>query len=117
MTIDFPMTKNLNKRVYITFIKSINSKKGMQEFRVNEYLSLRLEGENTVIYVGGERFRQCKFLLLNIQINEIQTLDEIESIDEASEKLDKTQEYHKKKNRNSSRYGILGALFKSSSLV
>lgn len=65
----------------------------MQKFQVNNYLSLRLEDENTVIYVGGERFRQCKYLLLNIKIDNIQSLDEIESIDEASEKLDKSQEY------------------------
>jgi len=65
----------------------------MQEFQVNDYLSLRLEDEDTIIYVGGERFRQCKYLLLNIRIDEIQSLEEFESIDEASERLDKSQEY------------------------
>ncbi len=65
----------------------------MREFQVNKYLFLRLEDEGTIIYVGGERFRQCKYLLLNIQVEEIQSLDEIESIDEAAEKLDKSQKY------------------------
>ena len=58
------------------------------QFRVNEYLELRLEGKDTIIYVNGERFDQCKFLLLDIPINEFKSLDEIESIDEAAEKLD-----------------------------
>jgi len=62
------------------------------QFRVNEYLELRLEGKDTIIYVNGERFDQCKFLLLDIPINEIKSLDEIESIDEAAEKLDHSLE-------------------------
>jgi len=76
----------------------------MQEFRVNEYLSLRLEKEGTsylvdeqeggtVLYVGGDRFLQCKYLLLTIKVDEMQSLEEIESIDEASERLDTSQEY------------------------
>jgi len=64
----------------------------MKEFQVNKYLTLRLENEDTIIYVAGQRFRQCKYLLLNIQIDDIQLLDEIESIEEAAERLDKSQE-------------------------
>lgn len=64
----------------------------MSEFRVNEHLSLRLEEGKTNVYVNNERFRQCKFLLLNIEVDEIKTFDEIRSIDEASEKLDNTLE-------------------------
>ena len=64
----------------------------MQEFQINEYLSLKLENEHTIIYVEKKRFLQCKYLLLNIKTDEIQSLDEIESIDEASEILDKSQE-------------------------
>ncbi len=64
----------------------------MQEFRISEYLSLRLENEHTIIYIKKMRFLQCKYLLMNIQTNKIQSLDEIESIDEASERLDKSQE-------------------------
>ncbi len=65
----------------------------MREFQVNKYLSLQLENEDTIIYVGGERFRQCKYLLLNIKIDEIQSFDGVESIDEVVAKLDKSQEY------------------------
>ena len=57
------------------------------QFKVNEYLELRLEGKDSIIYVNGERFDQCKFLLLDIPIDEFKSLDEIESIDEAAEKL------------------------------
>ncbi len=59
----------------------------MREFRINEFLSLRLEGEWTNIYVGKVQFRQCTILLLNISTDEMSTLDEIESIDEAAEKV------------------------------
>ncbi|MFX1259809.1 MAG: leucine-rich repeat domain-containing protein [Promethearchaeota archaeon] len=64
----------------------------MQEFKVNEYITLKLENIRTNIYVNGVLFNQCKFLLLNIPIDEISTFDQIESIDEAAEKLDKSME-------------------------
>jgi len=37
-------------------------------------------------------FKQCKFLLLEIPVNQITSLNEIESIDEAAEQLDKSLE-------------------------
>lgn len=65
-------------------------------FKVNKYISLKLEdgrkGKETVIYVDGKRFNQCKFLLLNIQIDKIKLFEEIESVDEASERLDRSLE-------------------------
>jgi len=64
----------------------------MSEFRINQHLSLKLEEGKTIIYVDNERFSQCKYLLLNIHIDKISTFDEIQSIDEASEKLDNTLE-------------------------
>ncbi len=73
----------------------------MQEFRVNEYITLKLEedpttlklgGKETVIYVSGEKFQQCKYLLINIPVDEVSTFDEIQSIDEAAERLDRTME-------------------------
>ena len=60
-------------------------------FKVNEYITLKLEDGKTNIYVAGELFLQCKYLLLSIQVDEIQSLDEIKSIDEAAEILDKSQ--------------------------
>jgi len=65
-------------------------------FWVNDFLSLKLEGSATNIYVKGERFDQCKFLLLDIPVNEITALKDLESIDEAAERLDKSMEMEKK---------------------
>ena len=62
------------------------------EFKVNEYITLKLEGGKSNIYVKGELFQQCKFLLLNIPVENISFLDEIESVDEASEKLNQSLE-------------------------
>ncbi len=65
----------------------------IREFKVNDYIALKLEyvkgditvmpGWSTVIYVKGKRFKQCKYLLLNIQIDDISSFDKIQSIDEA----------------------------------
>jgi hypothetical protein len=64
-----------------------------KEFKINEYFSLRLyDGEEPTIYVLGVPFMQCAFLLLNIEGNKVTDLDEIESIDEAAEKLDTSME-------------------------
>lgn len=64
-----------------------------KEFKINEYFSLRLyDGEEPTIYVLGVPFMQCAFLLLNIDINKVSEFDEIESIDEAAEKLDASME-------------------------
>jgi hypothetical protein len=75
----------------------------MNEFKISEYISLKLEEEiiveegnlkelRTNIYVRGEKFRQCSFLLIEIPISKITLLDNIESIDEAEEKLDSSLE-------------------------
>ena len=64
----------------------------MKEFKVNEYITLKLEGGKTNIYISGRLFQQCKFLLLNISVEEVSSFDEIESIDEAAEKLDRSLE-------------------------
>ena len=71
-----------------------------QEFEVNEFLTVHLEEPidpratryQTVIYIGGRYFRQCKFLLLDIPVDKVSSFDEIDSIDEAAERLDKSQE-------------------------
>lgn len=63
-----------------------------KEFKVNDYITLKLEEEKTMIYVKGKRFRQCKFLLLDIPIEKISSFNEIESIDEAANKLDHSLE-------------------------
>ncbi|HEC38923.1 hypothetical protein LCGC14_0843180 [marine sediment metagenome] len=64
----------------------------MQEFKVNNYITLKLESKKTNIYVKGEFFEQCKFLLLNIPTQDIDLYTEIESIDEIAENLGWTEE-------------------------
>ena len=64
----------------------------MREFRINEFLSLRLEGEWTNIYVGKVQFRQCTILLLNIIEGEESEFDKVESIDEAAEMVGASME-------------------------
>ena len=64
----------------------------MNEFKINDFINLRLEEGETNIYVKNKYFRQCKFLLMDIDAKETQVYDKIESIDEASEKYDKSME-------------------------
>ena len=64
----------------------------MKEFKVNDYITLKLEDGRTNIYVKELLFQQCKFLLLNIPVEEVSSFDEIESIDEAEERLDRSLE-------------------------
>lgn len=59
-----------------------------KEFIINEYISLRLEGVQTVIYIKGKKFRHCKYLLINITPQNFRDFDEMRSIDEVAEFLD-----------------------------
>lgn len=56
-------------------------------FKVNDYLTLKLEDNRTFIYIKGK-----KFLLLDIPITSTTDYNEIESLDEAAEKLDRSME-------------------------
>ncbi len=67
-----------------------------KEYQINDYLTLKLENKVTTIYVDGEQFIQCKFLLLNIPSNKVRDFDDIESIDEAAERLNHDLEYQNK---------------------
>lgn len=62
----------------------------MKIFEVNKYITLKLEEEKTIIYINKDRFDQCKALVLSIPIIEMKWLKEIESIDEAADKLKRT---------------------------
>jgi hypothetical protein len=75
-------------------LRQSNQKK---EFGINQYLKLKLEGGRTNIYVNNRRFMQCMYLLLNIRADEIEEYDEIESIDEAAVKLDRSMERNHRK--------------------
>lgn len=69
-----------------------------KEYQINDYLTLKLENKATNIYVDEKQFIQCKFLLLNIPPDKVRDFDDIESIDEAAERLNHDLEYQKKIN-------------------
>jgi len=80
MTSKFSESKYLN--VQDSFCSIMSEQKAQRSFRINEHIALKLEEGKAVIYVDGERFRQCKYLLL---VDPEQTIDtEIDSIDEAA---------------------------------
>ena len=64
----------------------------MKEFKLSKYLKIKLEDDSTNIYVNGEYFEQCKYLLLNISKESLHNFDKIESIDEAAEILNHSME-------------------------
>jgi hypothetical protein len=74
------------------FVDNSQNKPYKNEFKINTYLSLRLENRRTIIYLNNRPFRQCMYLLLNIPIDKIKEYDEIRSIDEAASKLDRKME-------------------------
>ena len=85
--------------ISIIFYVNLRSRTPIRQFEINKYLKLKLEGERTNIYVKGRIFQQCKYLLLNIPIDRIEDYDEIESIDEAAEYLDRSLERNQNFNR------------------
>ncbi len=58
------------------------------KIRINKFLTLRLEKGETNIYISGKIFQQCKYLLLDVSLENNFNLRNINSIDEAAEKLD-----------------------------
>jgi len=64
----------------------------MLHYPINDYLSLRLESGKTIILVKGRPFTQCMYLLLNISVTKIRDYDQINSIDEAAEVLNRSME-------------------------
>jgi hypothetical protein len=66
-------------------IDVIELEDGTKECRINEILTLKLEGNSVTIYVKGVRFDQCKFLLINIPSLEIKEYRKVDSIDEAED--------------------------------
>ena len=58
----------------------------MKEFKINEYITLRLKSDETIIYINDKEFQQCKYILL-IDPHEKEEQKYIHSIDEAKEKL------------------------------
>ena len=63
------------------------------EFIASDLISLKLENGKTSLYVNGKLFNQCKYLLLEIPEKKLNLFDELDSIDEISELLDKSNEF------------------------
>lgn len=58
-----------------------------KEYEINEFITIKLEGYETIIYVAGKKFDHCSALLLNIPIKDKDMFDEIESMDDVAEML------------------------------
>ncbi|MFW9990016.1 MAG: hypothetical protein ACFFC3_15320, partial [Candidatus Odinarchaeota archaeon] len=54
----------------------------MREFKINDYLTIRLENNTTYVYVKNKRFIQCRRLVLNFYKDDIEYFNGIQSIDE-----------------------------------
>ncbi len=66
----------------------------VREFKINEHLTLKLNDKGeTRIFVAGVDFRQCKYLLLNIPVQNLTDFEELKSIDEVALKLDNSLEH------------------------
>ncbi|KKL92407.1 hypothetical protein LCGC14_1885010 [marine sediment metagenome] len=63
-----------------------------KEFIINNNIVLKLENGKTNIYIKGNLFRQCKFLLINIPLDNPEINDNIKSIDDAADTLDTSLE-------------------------
>lgn len=63
-----------------------------KEFKINEFLSLTLKDEKTYIIVAGKEFKQCKYVLINIPVDNINQYSSINSIDEVLGVLDHSLE-------------------------
>lgn len=61
--------------------------KNLKEFKINNFISLRLENEITYLYVEGKKFEQCKQLLFEIHEYKKESFNKINSIDEFEGKL------------------------------
>ena len=83
---------NLNRVWSKRTKKKIEKKEQFNEYKINDYITLKLEDGETNIYVNGRYFNQCKFLMLNIPVNNIEDYDGIESIDDAADILGWTPE-------------------------
>ena len=58
-----------------------------KQFKVNNFITLKLERSKTNIYINNEKFIQCKFLLLDFPLDDMIFLNELGSIDEFSERF------------------------------
>ncbi len=75
----------------------LKPRESSKEFKVNNYITLKLEKDKTIIYVNNKKFIQCKYLLIKIPEKKIEDFDDVTSIDEVSEILDHSLEIESQK--------------------
>lgn len=63
-----------------------------QPYQINDFLSVKMEGNHTALYVNNKKFKICKKLQITIQNADINDYDNIDSIDHLS-RLNQN-EYH-----------------------
>ncbi len=84
--------RNCGKKIKYSIKDYKPIKKQISEYKINEFITLKLENGKTVIYIKGKKFIQCKYLLIEIPKENIEDYDEFISIDDISETLDHTFE-------------------------
>lgn len=89
LEVSFLLTRYKAKDLINEIKKKLQELENLPEniFILNEFLKLKLEGRQTYIYVNNERFRSCVYLLLNIPTEDVESLDDVKSIDEADLRL------------------------------
>lgn len=64
-------------------------------YRINHLIELKLENDKTEIYINGNKFIQCKYLLLNIPKERVKETNDYVDIDELAKKYSKENETNK----------------------
>ena len=74
----------------------------MNEFIINDFLTLKLENDSTIIYINDKKIIQCKYLLINksldhdrdsnLNSNDISMDDQIGNLDHSLELDDNNNE-------------------------
>jgi len=62
-------------------LQGLRLKEKKLKFKINEHLSLELVKNKTMVLLDGKQFTTCKYLILNIPVNQTYKYDQIESID------------------------------------
>ncbi len=63
-----------------------------RKYEINEFLSLKLLNDKTVIFINNVKFRQCKYILLDIDAKDVEKYSSIRSIDDMIDNLDHSLE-------------------------
>ncbi|MFX1303040.1 MAG: leucine-rich repeat domain-containing protein [Promethearchaeota archaeon] len=81
-------------------VEDIKPTKGdISKYKINDFITLKLENGKTVIYIKNKKFLQCKYLLIEIPKENVEDFEDLMSIDDVSEKLDHSLEYDVKYNK------------------